>query len=84
MESIQLKVKSLAFASAAVWGSGVFIVGVLNMISPGYGQAFLEVVSSVYPGYKADASIFSVVIGTLYAVLDGAIGGAVLAWLYNR
>jgi hypothetical protein len=23
-------------------------------------------------------------VGTLYAVLDGAVGGALLAWLYNR
>jgi len=28
-------------------------------------------------------AVGSVIIGTLYALLDGAIGGLVFAWLYN-
>jgi len=39
--------------------------------------------SSVYPGYKAAGTLGSVVVGTLYALLDGAVGGALFAWLYN-
>ena len=39
--------------------------------------------ASVYPGYNATPSIGQVIIGTLYGVLDGAVGGAVFAWLYN-
>jgi hypothetical protein len=84
METAKLKVKSVAFASAVLWGLGVLFVGLMNIYSTGYGQAFLEVVSSIYPGYKADPNITSVVIGTLYAIMDGAIGGSVFAWLYNR
>jgi hypothetical protein len=30
------------------------------------------------------ASFGAVIVLTLYAALDGAIAGAVLAWLYNR
>ena len=38
----------------------------------------------VYPGYKATASLVQVIIGTLYGLLDGAIAGTIFAWLYNR
>ena len=40
--------------------------------------------ASVYPGYDATASFGQVIVGTLYALLDGAVGGAVVAWVYNR
>jgi len=40
-------------------------------------------ISSVYPGYHADPSIGSVIVGTLYGLVDGAVGGALFAWIYN-
>lgn len=40
--------------------------------------------SSVYPGYHATRSVAEVVVGTLYGVVDGLVGGAVFAWLYNQ
>jgi hypothetical protein len=39
--------------------------------------------ASVYPGYDASGTICSVIVGTLYGVVDGAIAGLVFAWLYN-
>jgi hypothetical protein len=30
-------------------------VGVSNLIWPGYGQAFLQLAASMYPGYSAAA-----------------------------
>ena len=59
-------------------------VSSLDYLWPPYGKAFLEVMSSVYPGYKAAGTLGSVVVGTLYyALLDGAVGGVLFAWLYN-
>jgi hypothetical protein len=43
---------------------------------PNYGQKFLEVIATVYPGYK--------VTGAAYGLADGAAVGAVFAWPYNR
>jgi hypothetical protein len=40
--------------------------------------------SSVYPGYHAARSVAEVVVGTLYGVVDGLVGGAIFAWLYNQ
>jgi len=66
-----------------LWGGAMLVVTTAALVWPNYGRTFLEVVSSIYPGYHPGPSIGSVVTGTLYAVVDGAIGGAVLAWLYN-
>lgn len=84
MEPGKMNVKSFAFASAAIWGCAVLMVGAVDRwVSPGYGGEFLKVVSSIYPGYHAGAGGWSVVIGALYALLDGAIGGVLFAILYN-
>jgi len=82
---MKLDVVGMAVTSGLVWGVLVmFLVGMANLAWPGYGEAFLEVVASVYPGYHADATFGQVIVGTFYGVVDGATGGAVIAWLYNR
>ena len=81
---MKLDVKSAAAADAVVWGGwAIFLTGVANLIWPDYGQAFLEMMASVYPWYQATASFGQVLIGTLYGVVDGAVIGAIFAWLYN-
>jgi len=83
MEQGKLSIRACAFAASLIWGFAVLLVGVLNLLRPGYGVMFLHLISSVYPGYDAQPTLFSVVIGSLYALLDGAIGGLVFAALYN-
>jgi hypothetical protein len=81
---MKLDVKAMAITLGLIWGLLMLIVGLANLIWPGYGQAFLDVMASVYPGYKATASIGQVITGTGYALVDATIGGAVCAWVYNR
>ncbi|MBI2357891.1 MAG: hypothetical protein HYV04_03100 [Deltaproteobacteria bacterium] len=80
---MKLSVKSLTIAAALFWAGTVFFVAFLNFLSPSYGKAFLDIVSSVYPGYKVVGTFGSVIVATLYALVDGAIGGLVFGWLYN-
>lgn len=80
---MKLLLKSLALAAGILWALAVLFVGFLNLLWPPYGKAFLDVVSSVYPGYKVTGSLGSVIVGTLYVLLDGLISGAIFAWLYN-
>ena len=80
---MKFDIRALALAFGLIWGAGIFIVGVANLASPGYGGVFLQLLASVYPGYSGTASFGQVVIATLYGLVDGAIGGAVFAWLYN-
>lgn len=80
----KLSIKGVALASGVLWGFGVLMVGICSRVWPGYGGMFLELIASVYPGYHASSSVASILVGTGYAFLDGAIGGALFAWLYNK
>ncbi|MEZ4601195.1 MAG: hypothetical protein R2940_15505 [Syntrophotaleaceae bacterium] len=80
---MRLNVAALAVTAALVWSLSVFLVGISNLLWPPYGQAFLELAASIYPGYHAEANFGSVIVGTLYALVDGAVVGAVFAWIYN-
>ena len=80
---MKLSVKSLAIVSALLWGGGVLFVGVVNLAAPSYGTAFLECVSSGYPGFHNSRHFLDVLVGTAYALCDGAVGGALFGWLYN-
>ena len=80
---MKLSIKGLALAAAILWGAAVLLVGIANMIFPGYGMNFLEVIGSVYPGYQPGTGIASVIIGAIYAVVDAVVAAAIFAWLYN-
>lgn len=80
---MKFNIKALALACAIFWGVSVLMVGVANLIWVGYAQRFLEGLASIYPGYHATRSFEEVVVVTLYAALDGLIGGAVFGCLYN-
>ncbi len=80
---MRLDMKASTIAVAILWGAVVFLVGIGNLIFTGYGEAFLQMVASLYPGYHATASFGQVIVGTLYALVDGAIAGLVVSWLYN-
>ena len=80
---MRLDAKAIAVTSGILWGACVLIVGIANMIWPNYGQAFLQLCASIYPGYHPGTGTGSVVIGAIYAFVDGLIGGAIFGWLYN-
>ncbi|MGA7386783.1 MAG: hypothetical protein WBW99_02485, partial [Pseudolabrys sp.] len=81
---MRLNTPAMAVAFGILWGACLLLVGVANMIWPSYGQAFLQLCASIYPGYHPGTGLASVVIGTIYALVDGVIGGAIFGWLYNR
>jgi len=81
---MKFDVKALAFACAILWGGAVLAVSLANCFCGNYGQHFLELLSSFYPGYHAVHSLGEVAIVTLYAIADGLIGGAIFGGLYNR
>ena len=82
---MRLCVKSLALAASLLWGGMFFLVALFHQLSGSdYGSVLLEFGASIYPGYHGAGGFGSVIVVTLYALLDGAIGGAVLAGLYNQ
>jgi len=80
---MKVNIKALGCTVALLWGGLVLLVGLGNLAFPGYGSAFLEVVASIYPGYQATASIGELIVGVVYALVDGFIGGLIAGWLYN-
>jgi hypothetical protein len=80
---MKLNLKALMIAFAILWAGAVFIMGLANLIWPGYAKAFLLMLASVYPGYKASGLFGDMIAGSLYALVDGAIMGLILGWLYN-
>ncbi len=80
---MKFNIKALALTSAILWGACVLLMGVANLIWSGYGHDFLQMLSSCYPGYNAARSIGEVIVVTLYAIVDGLVGGAIVGWLYN-
>ncbi len=81
---MRLNAAAMFFTIGILWGACILLVGVANLIWPSYGQAFLQLCASIYPGYHPGTGVGSVLIGTLYALVDGAIGGAIFGGLYNR
>ena len=80
---MSLNVKALAIAGAIAWGGSCLLLGLANLIWESYGVAFLELAASVYPGYDGPGGLWSVIVVTLYALVDGAVCGAIIGWLYN-
>lgn len=75
----KLSVKGLALAMGILWGAGILFAGIAA--ANGWGVAVVNMIGSFYIGYEP--TIPGAFIGLAWAFVDGLVGGAVLAWLYN-
>ena len=80
---MRVSAKVMATVVALLWGGCLLFVGLINIGAPSYGADFLRMMSSVYPGFHDTRTWGEVVLGTVYGLVDGAIGGLLFAWLYN-
>ena len=80
---MRLSVKGVAIAFGLIWGGGVFFLALIHWGIPAYATSFLTGVSSIYPGFHGGRSFADALLGGVYAFVDGAVGGAIFAWLYN-
>jgi hypothetical protein len=76
----RLSVRGLALAMGVTWGAGVLVLGLMGAI--GWGRAMVDVLGSLYLGFRPTP--LGSIIGGAWAFVDGAVGGAIVAWLYNR
>ena len=78
---MKLNIKAFALACGTIWGLGLFgltwwiiaLEGITNEVT---------MIGRLYPGYTI--SPLGSLLGLLYGFVDAFIGGAILAWLYNR
>ncbi len=75
----KLSVKALAVALGIAWGAGMLFTGWASIF--GWGEKIVDVMSSVYIGFAP--SLLGGFIGGVWGFMDGAIGGAIIALVYN-
>lgn len=77
---MKLDVRAFAFTCALVWGVGVFFLTWWIIAFDG-ATGEPTWLGRIYRGYNLSAT--GSLIGLVWALFDGLIGGAVFAWLYN-
>lgn len=77
----KLSPTALGLSLGIVWGLSVFLTGLIAFYFS-YGKPFVAAMSTMYVGYEP--SIAGSLIGGAFAFIDGFIGGALVAWFYNR
>jgi hypothetical protein len=80
-DKMKLNIKAFALACGIVWGLGLLFLTWWIMIFEG-ATGEPTIIGMIYRGYRV--SLSGSFIGLGWAFLDGLVGGAVFAWLYNR
>jgi hypothetical protein len=78
---MKFNVKALALASGILWG-GAICFGTLWLIAFGYDGSLVRQLDHFYFGYSF--SVVGAFVGLAWGFVDGAVSGALLAWLYNK
>jgi hypothetical protein len=77
---MKLDLRAFAITCSLVWGFGLFfLTWWIIMFDGPTGEVTL--IGRLYRGYSISPT--GSVIGLLWALADGFVGGAVFAWLYN-
>jgi len=77
---LKLNVKAFAFTCGIIWGFGLLLLTWWIILFEG-ATGEPTIIGLVYRGYTI--SVAGSIIGFLWALVDGLIGGAIFAWLYN-
>ncbi len=77
---MKLNIKAFAITCGLIWGLGIFCLTWWIIAFDGQtGEPTF--IGLFYRGYSISAK--GSIIGLAWALIDGAIGGAIFAWLYN-
>jgi hypothetical protein len=77
---MKLHVKAFALACGILWGLGLFVVTWWIIAFEG-ATGDPTFIGRVYRGYAISPT--GSFVGLIWALVDGVIGGAIFAWLYN-
>lgn len=77
---MKLNVKAFSLTVGLIWGFGLLFITFWIMFFEG-ATGDPTLIGLVYRGYNI--SVMGGFIGFLWGFVDGLIGGAVFAWLYN-
>ena len=77
---MKLNIKAFALAFGLIWGLGLFCLTWWIIAFDG-ATGETTIIGQVYRGFSI--SPLGSLIGLVWALADGAVGGAIFAWLYN-
>ena len=77
-----LSVRGFALSGGLLWALAVLFTALAALYVDGWGQSFVNMFDSIYIGYEATP--LGAIIGGLWGFIDGFVGCAVFAWLYNK
>ena len=77
---MKLNVKAFALAFGLIWGLGLFVLTWWIIMFEG-ASGEVPFLGWLYRGYAISPE--GSVIGLVWGLVDGTIGGAIFAWLYN-
>jgi hypothetical protein len=77
---MKINVKAFALTTGLFWGFGLLFITWWIMLFEGATGDNL-IIGQVYRGYNV--SFWGSWIGFLWGLIDGIIGGALFAWIYN-
>jgi len=75
----RLSIRGLAVGLGVAWGVCMLFTGWVAIF--GWCGKFVEVMASVYIGFKP--TFIGGIIGGSWGFIDGAIGGTIIAFVYN-
>ena len=79
-ETTELDVRGFGLACGLLWSGAVVILGITARF--GWGKRWQRLLADVYRGY--DESTSGLIVGAVWAFIDGLSGGYAFSWLYNR
>jgi hypothetical protein len=80
---MRFSIKAIMLSSSLLWGLAMLLVGLIHIAVPSYGNSFLQMMSSVYPGADTAPTLGRVLLGTLYGLIDGAAAGGLFGLFYS-
>jgi len=78
---MKLNVKAFAITCGLFWGLGLFLITWWIILFDG-ASCEATIIGRVYRGYCISAA--GSFIGLAWGLVDGLIGGALFAWIYNQ
>ena len=78
---MNLNIKAMAIAFGLVWGVSLFVITWCIILLEGSSDT-ATFIGKFYIGYSLTP--VGSLIGLIWGIIDGAIGGVMFGWLYNR
>lgn len=76
----ELRPVRFGLTTAIMWCACVFFLGIMATYLD-WGKMMQSAIRSLYPGYRRNP--FGILIGMIWAFIDGFFGGTIFACIYN-